>query len=59
MNTEKPRKVKARITRTVTEVATVYLDRDGNIEEYEEMHEELFCEDMELIDIRSVISIHS
>ena len=59
MNDAKPRKVKARIIRTVTEVATVYLDKDGNIEEYEEMHEELFCDDMNLIDIRTVLSVHS
>ncbi len=55
----KPRRVKARIKRTVTEVAIVLLDKDGNIEEFEETHEELFCEDMELIDIRSVLSVHS
>ena len=59
MDDQKPRKVKARISRLVTEVATVYLDKDGNIEEYEEMHEELFCDEMELIDIRAVLSVHS
>jgi hypothetical protein len=35
MSDEKPRRVKAKITRTVTEIAIVYLDRDGNIEEFE------------------------
>jgi hypothetical protein len=59
MSDIKPKKIKARITRTVTEVATVILDRDGNIEEYDELHEELFCEDLSIIDIRSVLSVHS
>jgi hypothetical protein len=59
MSEPKPKKVKAKITRAVTEIATVYLDKDGNIEEYGDLHEELESEDMELIDIRSVLSIHS
>ena len=59
MSDVKPRRVKARITRTVTEVAMVLLDKDGNIEEFEETHEELFSENEELIDIRAVISVHS
>lgn len=54
----KPRKVKARITRTVTEIAIVYLDRDGNVEEFEETHEELDCEVTELHDIVSIITSH-
>tara|TARA_R110000851_G_scaffold331164_1_gene504936 strand:+ start:23 stop:202 length:180 start_codon:yes stop_codon:yes gene_type:complete len=55
----KPRKVKAKITRVVTEIAIVYLDRDGNVEELEETHEELDSEVTELHDIRAVISAHS
>lgn len=54
----KPRKVKAKITRTVTEIATVYLDRSGNIEEYEECHAELDSECTELISIQTVITVH-
>ena len=58
MSEAKPRRVKAKITRTVTEIAIVLLDRDGNIEEFEETHDELDCEDLELIDIRAVLSVH-
>lgn len=54
----KPRKVKAKITRTVTEIAIVYLDRQGNIEEYEEQYEELETDNFELISIHSVLSSH-
>ena len=50
----KPRKVKAKITRTVTEIAIVYLDRDGNVEELEETHEEL---DYEVTDLHSIIAV--
>lgn len=59
MSDTKPRRVKARVKRTVTEIAVVLLNKDGSIEELEETHEELYCEDMELIDIRSVLSVHS
>ncbi len=55
----KPRKVKAKITRTVTEIAIVWLDKDGNIEEFEETHNELDCCDFELIDIHAVLSVHA
>jgi hypothetical protein len=54
----KPRKVKAKITRTVTEIAIVYLNRDGTVEEYEECHDELECEVTEVHDILSVLSVH-
>jgi len=57
-NDPKPRRVKAKITRTVTEIAIVLLDRDGNVEEYEEMHEELDMHDIEVHDIRAVLSVH-
>jgi hypothetical protein len=35
----KPRKVKAKVTRVVTEIAIVYLNRDGSVDEYEEYRE--------------------
>ena len=53
-----PRRVKAKITRTVTEVAIVLLDRDGNIEEVEEVHEELEIHDATVDSIHSVLSVH-
>jgi hypothetical protein len=56
MNTQKPRKVKAKITRVVTEVAIVYLDNDGAVEEFEETIDELDCEVTELHSIISVIT---
>ena len=55
---EKPRLVKAKISRTVTEIATVILDRDGNIEEIQDIHEESEWDNGELQDIRTVITTH-
>lgn len=58
-NEAKPRRVNAKITRTVTEWAIVVLDRDGNVEEFEETIEEIECGDvLELHSIRSVLSVH-
>ena len=54
----RPKKVRAKITRVVTEIATVYLDRGGCVDEYEECIEELDMEDIEVIEIRSVITSH-
>lgn len=54
----KPRVVKAKITRTVTEIGTVILDRDGNIEEIQEIHEEIEWDNGELLDIRTVLTEH-
>lgn len=51
-DTAKPRRVKAKITRTVTEWAIVTLDRNGNLEGFEETIEEL-----EHIDVMEVHSI--
>ena len=59
MTGAKPRRVKAKITRTVTEIATVLLDRDGNVDEYEELHEELDSEVTELHEVRAILSVHS
>lgn len=56
--TGKPRKVKAKITRIVTEIATVYLNRDGTVDEYEECHEELESEVTEVHRILSILSVH-
>lgn len=55
---EKPRVVKAKISRTVTEIATVILDRDGNIEEIPDIHEEIEWDDGVLLDIQTVITTH-
>jgi hypothetical protein len=58
-NERKPRRVKAKITRTVTELAIVTLDRNGNISEFEETIEELEHVDvMEVHSIRDVLSYH-
>ena len=54
----KPRRVKAKITRTVTEIAIVLLDKDGMIEEYEEFVEELDWEDGVVNEIKTVFSVH-
>ena len=61
MNNEaKPRRVKAKITRTVTEWAIVTLDRQGNVDEYVEHLEEI--EHVEVTDLHRidhVFSVHS
>ncbi len=54
----KPRRAKVKLTRTVTEIALVLLDRDGNVEEYEETFDELDMDDIEVLSIQSVISVH-
>lgn len=54
----KPRKVKAKITRTVTEIAIVLLDKDGNVDEFVETHDEHDSEVTELHCILDVISVH-
>jgi len=54
----KPRRVKAKITRTVTEIAIVLLDTDGNVEEVEDVYEEIDYEVTDLHDIRTVLSVH-
>jgi hypothetical protein len=58
MDEEKPRRVKAKITRIVTEIAIVALDRDGNIDEHFETIEELDFECDEVINIESVLSTY-
>jgi len=54
----KPKRVKAKITRAVTEVAIVYLDTSGEVVEYEENHQELESEVTELIAVHEVLSVH-
>ncbi len=54
----KPRRAKVKLTRTVTEIALVLLDRDGNVEEYEETFYELDMDNIEVLSIQSVISVH-
>lgn len=58
-DTAKPRRVKAKITRVVTEWAIVLLDRDGSVDEFEETLDEIECgEVLELHSIDSVLSTH-
>jgi hypothetical protein len=53
-----PRKVKAKITRVVEEVALVELERDGTVREFIETHSELGTVDvLEVIDIIDVITV--
>lgn len=59
MNEHKPRRVKAKITRVVTEIAIITLDRQGNVDEYIDHVEELECGEItEVHDIHTVISHH-
>jgi len=54
----KPRKAKVKLTRTVTEIAIVILDRDGCVEEVDEVLDELDFDDCEVHEIRDVLSVH-
>jgi len=56
MSDQKPRRVKAKITRTVTEIAIVLLDNNGGIEEVEDVIDVLDYDDCIVHEIRSVIS---
>jgi hypothetical protein len=47
------RKVKAKITRMVTEIVTCILDKDGNVEEILDIHEE---HDSEVTDVHTIIA---
>lgn len=58
MKTQKPRRVKVKLSRTVTERAIVLLDRDGCIEEIEAVHEELDSCDEEVLSVIEVLSVH-
>ena len=51
-----PRRVKAKITRTVTEIAIVLLDKNGDIEEVVEVLDELDSDDEEVLDMLNIIS---
>lgn len=57
MNNEKPRRVKAKITRVVTEWAIVILDRGGNVEEFEETIDEIECGDV--LELHSILTVMS
>ncbi|WP_204127646.1 hypothetical protein [Pseudomonas ogarae] len=58
-DSEKPRRVKAKITCLVIEIAIVDLDRNGNLAEYVESVEEIEHVDViDLHNIHSVISHH-
>ena len=54
----KPRRVKCRLTRTVTEIVIATLDKDGNVEAVEEICEEQDYEVTELHSILNVLSVH-
>lgn len=54
----KPRRVVAKVTRTITEIAVITLTRSGEFDEYIEHIEELEMHDIEVENIRSIISEH-
>jgi len=58
MSDPKPRRALVKLTRTVTEIAIVLLDRYGVVEEIEDIHEELDYEVEEVHGILSVLSVH-
>ncbi|MGN8278320.1 hypothetical protein [Pseudomonas sp. SMN5] len=57
-DTSNPRRVRARVSRIVTELAIVTLDRHGNVDEFVESLDEIESADIELLSIDSVISYH-
>lgn len=54
----KPRKAKVKLTRIVTEIAVVLLDREGNVEDVLDIYDELDSEVTEVHSIHSVLSVH-
>ena len=54
----KPRRVKAKITRSITEIVICTLDRYGCVEEVEDVLEELDYEVIDVHAIQSVLSVH-
>ena len=56
MSESKPRRAKVKLTRVVTEICIVLLDRDGNVEEVEEVMEQLDYDDCEVLSVITVIS---
>ena len=54
---DKPKKVKANITRTVTEIAIVTLYRDGTIDDIIDICEEIDCDDLELVSTIAVLEM--
>lgn len=55
----KPRKAKVKLSRVVTEIAIVLLDKDGFIEEIEDIHEECSSENEEILSVIETLSVHS
>lgn len=55
---DKPRRAKVKLTRTVTGIAVVLLDRDGSVEEVEEVQEEFEWCDAEIHSVLTVLSVH-
>ena len=58
MDDQKPRRVRARITRVVTELAVVTLNRNGCLEEFIETLDEIETVEIELRSVDCVISYH-
>jgi len=50
--------VKAKITRSVTEMVICILDSNGNVEEIEEVIEEIDYDDVNLHNVISILSVH-
>jgi hypothetical protein len=49
------KKIKAKIVRTVTEIATITIDGSGDPVELLEVHEEIEDDGIEILDVREVI----
>ena len=57
-NNPKPRRVKCKIIRIVTEIVYAILDKDGNVEKVEEVQDEQDYEVTELHSILSILSVY-
>ena len=54
MSNAKPRRVKAKITRGVTEIVIATLDRDGLVVEIEDVLNEIDYDNVEIITIQEI-----
>lgn len=58
MADKKPKQVKAKITRIVTEWAIVSLDRHGDFDELIECIDEIDCDNIEILSITDIRTYH-
>jgi hypothetical protein len=58
MSNDYPRKVKAKVTRTVTQMVICNLNKDGTIDEVLDIHDEIEIHDETVDNIVEVLNYH-